>query len=356
MVHITSPPDIIVSSKNPKKIILASNFSYNLNLLSKYKDLSYQLKLNEIKKFLYFRNKFDFGIGEINPKDKRNLEKLQFMIMSKTAPEIEVTLKRKIYNKQIEDNLPPFKISYLFKNIEDIDNIKIPKHVEKVYYDYDLKAIDGMLYLYKKGYDIENISRYLSMGILGKEANRRIIPTKHAISASDSYIADKMIKNIRTYEILDEIYLFYGEHYDNHFTILFLPREFSFELIEIIRYKSHPIIKADYEDFYGRKTYAENTGGGYYAIRFGITEYLEHLKKQASVVVVRDIKPSYYMSLGVWVLRESIREITSKKLPKRFSNINLVLEYLKQKSEAMVYKKLSKSFVIRSFIKQRKLF
>jgi hypothetical protein len=70
----------------------------------------------------------------------------------------------------------------------------------------------------------------------------------------------------------------------------------------------------DYENFYGRKSYATNTFGGYYATRLPILEFLERRKRQASVLAIRLETPSYWAALGVWVVRESVRKALSKKI------------------------------------------
>jgi len=70
----------------------------------------------------------------------------------------------------------------------------------------------------------------------------------------------------------------------------------------------------DFESFSGRKNYAFNTAGGYYATRLPILEYLNMIKRQASVLVVRLETPSYWAALGVWVCRESIRKALTKEI------------------------------------------
>jgi hypothetical protein len=70
----------------------------------------------------------------------------------------------------------------------------------------------------------------------------------------------------------------------------------------------------DYEDYHGRKEYAYNTAGGYYASRLPIIEYLNSIKRQASVLVMRLETPSYWAALGVWVVRESVRKALKNKM------------------------------------------
>ena len=84
----------------------------------------------------------------------------------------------------------------------------------------------------------------------------------------------------------------------------------------------------DYEDFHGRKNYAFSTAGGYYASRLPILEYLNSIKRQASVLVIRIETPSYWAALGVWVVRESVRKALMKKM--RFSEDKELIESAKK--------------------------
>jgi len=96
--------------------------------------------------------------------------------------------------------------------------------------------------------------------------------------------------------------------------IMFFPDIFNYELFELYypgsSWNPTKVFKAstDYETFSGRKTYASNTVGGYYATRLPILEYLDLIKRQASVLVIRLETPTYWASLGVWVVRESVRK------------------------------------------------
>ena len=100
---------------------------------------------------------------------------------------------------------------------------------------------------------------------------------------------------------------------------MFFPSAFSFELFELYvpgsSWNPSDQIKAstDSEGYSGRKTYASNTAGGYYATRLPILEYLNKIKKQAAVLAVRIETPTYWAGLGVWVVRESVRKALNNK-------------------------------------------
>ena len=126
---------------------------------------------------------------------------------------------------------------------------------------------------------------------------------------------------IKEYPWIENYQLFFGEFMGNAYLIMFSLMFFHMNSLSYTclgsSWNPGNEIKAatDYENFDGRKAYASNTAGGYYAVRLPILEYLESIKKQASVLAIRIELPSYWASLGVWVCRESVRKaLANKKL------------------------------------------
>ena len=112
---------------------------------------------------------------------------------------------------------------------------------------------------------------------------------------------------------------------------MFFPNVFSYELFELYlpgsSWNPSDEIKAatDFESYSGRKTYASNTSGGYYAARLPILEYLDKIKRQAGVLAIRIETPGYWAALGVWVVRSSVRKALAKKGLK-FNDLNELIE------------------------------
>ena len=48
--------------------------------------------------------------------------------------------------------------------------------------------------------------------------------------------------------------------------------------------------------------------GAYFAAKLGVVEYLSKNNIQAGVVILREIRPEYAIPVGVWQVREGIRE------------------------------------------------
>jgi hypothetical protein len=53
--------------------------------------------------------------------------------------------------------------------------------------------------------------------------------------------------------------------------------------------------------------------GAYFAAKLGVVEYLSEKKIQAGVVILREIRPEYAIPVGVWQVREGIREAMKQK-------------------------------------------
>ncbi len=86
----------------------------------------------------------------------------------------------------------------------------------------------------------------------------------------------------------------------------------------------------DYESYSGRKTYASATAGGYYATRLAILEYLNSIKRQASILAIRIETPTYWAGLGVWCVRESVRKTMANEHFELNSNLNDFIKFSKK--------------------------
>jgi hypothetical protein len=64
---------------------------------------------------------------------------------------------------------------------------------------------------------------------------------------------------------------------------------------------------SDYEDARGID-HPPAIAGAYFAAKLGVLEYLKKKKIQAGVVIFREIRPEYAIPVGVWQVREGIRE------------------------------------------------
>ena len=69
----------------------------------------------------------------------------------------------------------------------------------------------------------------------------------------------------------------------------------------------HVGIGIDFEDAKGLDHYP-SIAWAYFAARLGVAEHLFRIKRKAAALVLREIHPEYVMPVGVWQIREGIRE------------------------------------------------
>jgi hypothetical protein len=143
-----------------------------------------------------------------------------------------------------------------------------------------------------------------------------LVPTRWSISATDDIISASLIKRIaeEAYQAIDffEIYRYY--HLGNYYSIILLPDNvWSFEMQEIWFDNNGNLgIGVDFEDAKGLDHYP-SIAGAYFAARLGVTEHLLKRRKKAAVLILREIRPEYVMPVGVWQIREGIREALKGK-------------------------------------------
>jgi len=287
--------------------------------------------------------------------------------MASKPVEIEVELKDKPSgNLRMEKVVSPLSNNANVKNIRITENPKVKTVVEKTISDIDLKSVDGIYNLYKKGLDENFLSKVLSIGLLGLKKNRKLVPTRWSITATDDTITKKLLKEIQYYDCFENNFVYFGGHLGNYYLIIFFPGVWSYELFETpVPLGVNPWSKSeksyayDYEDYYGRKKYAEETAGGYYACRLSVAEKLNELKKQGSVLVLRFITQEDKYPLGVWVCREATR-ISLKNSFIEFEDKELAINYAK----ALVKKKfgvdiefiLKESKILNELKNQKRIF
>ncbi len=310
------------------------------------KDINSQLSSNKTSAEFFGKN---------NVQRTRFLDVCQEASMVKTAVEIEVSLKKMPrLAVKAEKEVIPFGPGSELQKARSVGNVRIDTRMEKIVYDTDLKAARGIVNLYKKGFEDNNLSKLLSVGTLGVKKNRTLVPTRWSITATDDTIGKELIKEIKDYSV-GECLVYFGGEWGNYYLLLFFPEVWSFELFETyLALQTNPWSKkgyaysTDYEGYTGRKNYAEETAGGYYACRIGVLEKLKELRKQGSVLALRFITDEYKIPLGVWICREATRKSLQNK-PIRFSSEELMMRYVK------LFVKKQFNFDVELLLKESKL-
>lgn len=187
------------------------------------------------------------------------------------------------------------------------------RKLEAVYYDGDQLAVDGVVELYKSGVAVSRIQRILSLGMLGIQDQRKIVPTRWSITAVDDTLSKRLLRSVKKNPALDKYHVYHYQYLDNIYAAILVPRNWEFEWIEAWfpgtawnENGSVPALMGDHEPYEGRTRYA-SVGGCYYSTRLAVAEALGRMQKQAAAVVLREIHPGYILPVGVWNVRESVR-------------------------------------------------
>ncbi|MFY9300551.1 MAG: hypothetical protein WAO91_05120 [Candidatus Nitrosotenuis sp.] len=241
----------------------------------------------------------------------RYIEDLQELAMAQNTPDADIVFQKNTTPiTTIDGESAPFGPIGEVRTMK-LSGVSSNKPIEKTYYDRDLGAADAVLKLYNSGIEISKIQKCLSIGMFGKK--RRLVPTRWSITATDDMISKSLISEILDYQQIDSNLVFRHEHLGNMFSVLLFPRRWIFEMEEAWHAEKGQVgFGADAEDANGLDHYP-SIAGAYFAARLGVAEYLQRKKRQAGVLVLREIRPEYAVPVGVWQVREAIRAALSGK-------------------------------------------
>ncbi|ABW01956.1 Nre family DNA repair protein [Caldivirga maquilingensis] len=251
---------------------------------------------------------------KVNNVDKLYDNELAPASVSERPVDMEALLKGKLTGVSINELLAPTPPSVRALSIRINDNPKVPKPIEKLIND-DAEANDAVWEAYRAGISVYSLIRALSVGMLGRRRNRRLVPTRWAITAVDSIIGNRLRSRIKSMPELSEDLLFYGEYLGNRFIIVLRPGAYRARWIELW-YPSSALVLGNEaavhvvdEDYRGR---VNDMDGGFYAARLSALEYLSRIGKSAEVIIFREVLPEYFATVGNWHIRETVRRAFEK--------------------------------------------
>ncbi len=268
---------------------------------------------------------------DIRETSNKYVENIQELSMSEKPAETEVTFEKKpTADAKMQNELKldyegtPFGPNAPLRSFK-ITSHSVDKRIETAYYDTDLKAIEAMMNLYKREVEMSIIQRVLSMGMLGIKKKRKLVPTRWSISAADDAISGILIEEIKINPTIDLFEVTRYSHLDNHYSIILIPHdEWIFEMIESwFTNQGRAAIGTDNEDARGLN-HNPTIAGAYFAARLAVVEHLAHRRKKAGAIVLREIHPNYVIPIGVWQIREGVREAL-KRPPQKFEDFDSAL-------------------------------
>ena len=308
----TSPPSVFVGSYNYPKVgvgPMVPPIHGDTSLL----DIPEKWIGKTLEEIVNFRLNLIRGIQKIpvTETEGRYIENLQDVAMSSKPIDSDIEFhKNTIPVASIDSESAPFGPLGEIKKIK-FSGSTSEKSIEKVYYDKDLKAQDAVLNLYNSGIEISQIQKCFSIGMLGQK--RRLVPTRWSITATDDIISNSLVSEILDFDLIDSCRVFTFNHLGNSFSVILFPHRWLFEMEEAWYTEQGRIgFGSDIEDARGID-HPPEIAGAYFAAKLGVAEYLAANQIQAAVLVLREIRPEYAVPVGVWQIREGIREAMKQR-------------------------------------------
>ncbi len=255
-------------------------------------------------------------------KFRKLLDVTQEVSMSVRSVDTEVKLSRNVGPLTPRPAVDPFAAPHgptvAVEKAKLAQNPSVPRKVDHIVSDDHCPAVTGMLEMDAAGVDFSQIQRVLSVGLLGRSLDRKLVPTRWSITATDDTLSKAIVNDIKVHSSIDKYELYRASYVGNHFFIILMPREWCFEMLECwcpgaFWTGDSPTILHDHEYFKGRTTYASQITGAYYSARLSVARHLAKRRRQAGVLIYREITEDYWAPLGVWVIRETVREAMRSK-------------------------------------------
>ncbi len=292
---------------------------------------------------------------------ERFLDRTLEIALSRDSVNTEVLFKRKPSGSFLfDDEVQPMGPSAPLLKIE-VENPKVDRRIEKAHGDSDLRAEEAILDLYKGEVPVSRIQRAFSAGAFGLKRQRRLVPTRWSITAVDSSISRRLIEDdVKDKPVISEYRVYSFNYLGNRFVILAMPSKWRYEWIEawypgtLWNPQGGSIaIGSDWESYQGRTAYA-SLGGCYYAVRLAVAEALSRERRQAGVVAMREIHPSFIMPLGVWINRECVREAL-KQEGEKFDTLSEALTYVSSKFSISIDEWIKNSALLKDALYQERI-
>jgi hypothetical protein len=288
------------------------------------------------------------------------MEQTRELAMSVDSVDVELALMKPPRRSLVlDDDVQPFGPSAPVRDLR-VGNARWDHKIEKAFYDTDLKAVDAVKGLYSDSVMVTKIQRAFSVGAFGLEQNRRLVPTRWSITAVDDILSKNLREKVKTYPEINEYRVYESRYLDNIFEVLMLPQAWSYEAMEAWYPGTiwnptgkNVMIYGDWEGHEGRTTYA-SIGGCYYAARLAVCELLEKERRQATVIVLREAHPGYIMPVGVWQVRENVRN-AMRQAPSKFRTLDEALLHISNQFQIPLLRWIQNSRLLQDALYQKKL-
>ena len=294
------------------------------------------------------RGKQQVNAGDL---DNRFVEKLQEISLSESSLESEIAFTSTPTGQSFSEEHTPFGPSAPIERF-DIETGRWNRDLEKVFYDTDLKAADAVMDLHKKDVAFSSIQKAFSVGTMGQEHGRHLVPTRWSITACDTIIGDRLLAGVRKNPVIDtwRVHEFSSLH--NNYAVILMPTGWQYEWSEAFLHVlgNEELVFSDHEGT-RKKTGYSPLGGCYYSCKMAVLEALSREQKQAGAIILREALHGY-VPMGVFNVRENVRSAMQQPASE-FEGIKPALEYLSGKFTLPVTRFIEEGSLLRSAIHDR---
>jgi len=316
--------------------------------------------IQEIVDFRFQLVRGKYRVNVKNVEGGKIVELTRELALSKAPTEVDAEFRKKPVGRiALDDEVQPFGPSAPLRDI-DLISATTDHKIDKAFSDTDLRAAEAVMQLYQDGVLVSRIQRAFSAGLFGIEKNRRFVPTRWSITAVDSMLSKNLLDEVKTFPLINEFRVYEHTALDNRWIVLMIPSRWSYELIEAWYPKTiwNPegreiAIFSDAEWYKGRTEYPD-IGGCYFSARLAVAEQLNRERRQAAAIVLREAHPGYIMPVGVWNVRESVRN-AMKKQPMKFETLKQSFAYIFSKFDIKMNVWIRNSKLLQDLIFQKRI-
>jgi hypothetical protein len=283
--------------------------------------------------------------------DNRFVEKLQEISLSASSVESEVSFAVQPQGMSFSEEHTPFGPSAPIERFE-IESGKWNRDLEKVYYDTDLRSAEAVPDLHKKGVPFSSIQKAFSVGSMGKDVRRHLVPTRWSITACDTIIGDHLLAEVKKFPVIDtwRVHEFSSLH--NNYAVILMPTGWQYEWSEAFLHVmgNEELVFSDHEGN-KKKTEYSPLGGCYYTCKMAVLEALAQEKKQAGAIILREALQGY-VPMGVFNVRENVRNAMHQPL-QEFEDIRSALSHISEKFTLPMQRFIEEGALLRNTIHER---
>ena len=248
------------------------------------------------------------GMHQVNATDlgTRFIEKIQNIALSDRSIESEARFSTAPAGFSFSEEHTPYGPSAPLEHLE-IEEQRWNRDLETVFYDTDLRAADAVIDLHRRNLSFSHIQKAFSVGVMGTERGRHLVPTRWSITACDTIIGNHLLKNVKKCSLIDTWRVHEFSSLNNRYVVILMPTAWQYEWTEafVKVLGDEEVVFSDYELHKPKRTYS-HLGGCFYSCKMAVLEALAEQQKQAGAIILREAS-SGYVPLGVFNVRENVR-------------------------------------------------